>query len=78
MRADVGTDTRRCGEQMANDMRRKSGRVCALTIGHSGAHASQYSQAGARAQMERAADKPFLPTTRPAHWTDLLNMWRDA
>ena len=53
MRGAVGTDTQRCGEQMANDARRKSGRVCDLTIGHAGSHASQYSRAGQAARTAR-------------------------
>jgi hypothetical protein len=51
MRAQVGTDIDRCGEQMSNAP--TSGRVCALTLGHGGPHASQYSSKGQREQSER-------------------------
>ena len=65
MRAAVGTDTLQCGEVMANDMRRKSGRVCDRTIGHSGAHASQYSRTGEAERRERYIRR----TSGPEIWT---------
>ena len=37
-----------CGAQMANDMRRRSGRICERKAYHKGKCASQYSKAGQR------------------------------
>ena len=44
-----------CGEQMANDMRRRSGRICERKVDDAGRHegkcASQYSKAGKRDRL---------------------------